>query len=214
MCNVLLDTCTHVHACLHIFCRIIRQSIPSSLTPLVVVPVTLHQRDFVPEKYSRLATCHDPLLWHHRWISSRWGMWNNTREGGREGVKRRGMVRWSHIAWHVRCRCVIAELFMDGRPLFDLSQLLEYYSNEKEATDLETTLKKIPDRFIRVSFHKNSSTCTMYTCSWCGNGHQQPLTLATPTNPSFSKHVTQLFAPWKVCTNFLGCKLRAEVYEN
>ena len=37
---------------------------------------------------------------------------------------------------------------MDGRPLFDLSQLLEYYSGEKEAT--ETTLKKIPDRFIRV----------------------------------------------------------------
>ena len=37
---------------------------------------------------------------------------------------------------------------MDGRPLFDLSQLLEYYYGEKEAT--ETILKKIPDRFIRV----------------------------------------------------------------
>lgn len=46
------------------------------------------------------------------------------------------------------CRCVIAELFMDGRPLFDLSQLLDYYHKEKEAT--EATLKKIPDRFIRV----------------------------------------------------------------
>ena len=47
------------------------------------------------------------------------------------------------------CRCVIAELFMDGRPLFDLSQLLEYYSGEKEAT--EATLKKISDRYVRVS---------------------------------------------------------------
>ena len=48
-------------------------------------------------------------------------------------------------------RCVIAELFMDGRPLFDLSQLLEYYHKEKEAT--EATLKKIPDRFIRVRIY-------------------------------------------------------------
>ena len=53
-----------------------------------------------------------------------------------------------HDVMFLRHRCVIAELFMDGRPLFDLSQLLEYYSGEKEAT--ETTLKKIPDRFIRV----------------------------------------------------------------
>ena len=47
-------------------------------------------------------------------------------------------------------RCVIAELFMDGRPLFDLSQLLEYYSSgDKEFP--EPVLKKIPDKLIRVS---------------------------------------------------------------
>ena len=53
-----------------------------------------------------------------------------------------------HVSCTCTCRCVIAELFMDGRPLFDLSQLLDYYHKEKEAT--EATLKKIPDRFIRV----------------------------------------------------------------
>ena len=57
------------------------------------------------------------------------------------------------------CRCVIAELFMDGRPMFDLSQLLEYYLKEKEAT--EATLKKIPDRFIRVRKEPPSCTCTL-----------------------------------------------------
>ena len=46
---------------------------------------------------------------------------------------------------------------MDGRPLFDLSQLLEYYHKEKEAT--EATLKKIPDRFIRVRIH---CVCVLY----------------------------------------------------
>ena len=47
-------------------------------------------------------------------------------------------------------RCVIAELFMDGRPLFDLSQLLEYYSSgDKEFP--EPVLKKISDKLIRVS---------------------------------------------------------------
>ena len=60
------------------------------------------------------------------------------------------------MLYNVPCRCVIAELFMDGRPLFDLSQLLEYYRKEKEAT--EATLKKIPDRFIRVS--KEAPSCT------------------------------------------------------
>ena len=48
---------------------------------------------------------------------------------------------------------------MDGRPLFDLSQLLEYYRKEKEAT--EATLKKIPDKFIRVS---EQVPCVYCTC--------------------------------------------------
>ena len=62
-------------------------------------------------------------------------------------------------------RCVITELFVDGRPLFDLSQLLEYYSKE-EATELETTLKKIPDRFIRVSGIGNK--CQASSLGPCG----------------------------------------------
>ena len=43
--------------------------------------------------------------------------------------------------------CVIAELFMDGRPLFDLSQLLEYCSGEYSP---DATLKRIADKHIRV----------------------------------------------------------------
>ncbi len=46
------------------------------------------------------------------------------------------------------CRCVIGELFLDGKPMFDLSQLLRYSSGEKEFS--ENTLKKISDKFIRV----------------------------------------------------------------
>ena len=76
------------------------------------------------------------------------------RERERERERERDSESCStctHVLLHdlsCTCRCVIAELFMDGRPLFDLSQLLEYYQKEKEAT--EATLKKIPDRFIRV----------------------------------------------------------------
>ena len=47
-------------------------------------------------------------------------------------------------------RCVIAELFLDGRPLFTLSQLLEYCNNERES--YEITLKKIEDKMIRVTW--------------------------------------------------------------
>ena len=43
---------------------------------------------------------------------------------------------------------MIAELFLDGRPLFNLSQLLEYCSGEREG--FESTLKKISDKLIRV----------------------------------------------------------------
>ena len=57
----------------------------------------------------------------------------------------------------VSCRCVIAELFMDGQPLFDLSQLLEYYMYQKEKEATEATLKKIPHRFIRV---RDGAPCT------------------------------------------------------
>ena len=45
------------------------------------------------------------------------------------------------------CRCVIAELFMDGRSLFDLSQLLEYRSGEFSP---DIVLKRISDKYIRV----------------------------------------------------------------
>ena len=45
--------------------------------------------------------------------------------------------------------CVIAELFTDGRPLFDLSQLLEYFSGEYSP---DVTLKRIADKHIRVGF--------------------------------------------------------------
>ena len=44
---------------------------------------------------------------------------------------------------------MIAELFLDGRPLFTLSQLLEYCNGDREA--FEITLKKINDKLIRVS---------------------------------------------------------------
>ncbi|XP_064396061.1 phosphoinositide 3-kinase regulatory subunit 4-like [Halichondria panicea] len=43
--------------------------------------------------------------------------------------------------------CVIGELFLDGKPMFDLSQLLRYSSGEKEFS--ENTLKRISDKFIR-----------------------------------------------------------------
>ncbi len=45
-------------------------------------------------------------------------------------------------------RCVIAELFLDGSPLFHLSQLLEYCNGDREG--FENTLKKINDKLIRV----------------------------------------------------------------
>jgi len=42
---------------------------------------------------------------------------------------------------------VIAELFMEGRSLFDLSQLLEYCSGDYSP---DITLKRISDKHIRV----------------------------------------------------------------
>ena len=44
--------------------------------------------------------------------------------------------------------CVIAELFLDGQQLFDLSQLLDYCTKDYNP---EQQLKKIPDKSIRVS---------------------------------------------------------------
>ena len=44
-------------------------------------------------------------------------------------------------------RCVVAELFMDGRALFDLSQLLEYCSDDRA---VDSTLKRVSDKYIRV----------------------------------------------------------------
>ena len=48
------------------------------------------------------------------------------------------------------CRCVIGELFTDGRQLFDLSQLLELRSKQGEYSP-EILLKKIADKPVRVS---------------------------------------------------------------
>ena len=48
------------------------------------------------------------------------------------------------------CRCVIGELFTDGRQLFDLSQLLELRSKHGEYSP-EILLKKIVDKPVRVS---------------------------------------------------------------
>ena len=45
------------------------------------------------------------------------------------------------------CRCVIAELFADGRTSFDLSQLLDY-CNEEYSSD--AILKRISDKYVRV----------------------------------------------------------------
>ena len=48
----------------------------------------------------------------------------------------------------VAYRCVIAELFLDGQQLFDLSQLLDYCTKDYNP---EQQLKKIPDKNIRVN---------------------------------------------------------------
>lgn len=45
-------------------------------------------------------------------------------------------------------RCVLAELFSDGRQLFDLSQLLSYRNNEFE--QVPHILKDIEDPAVRV----------------------------------------------------------------
>lgn len=52
------------------------------------------------------------------------------------------------------CRCVLAELFSDGHPPFDLSQLLAYRSAEDEDYPLDF-LNDIDDINIRVSNLKN-----------------------------------------------------------
>ena len=65
-------------------------------------------------------------------------------------------------------RCVIGELFTDGRQLFDLSQLLELRARQSEYTP-ETLLKKISDKPVRVSGIIPlcySDTC-IYYCLYC-----------------------------------------------
>ncbi len=52
----------------------------------------------------------------------------------------------STFYFHI-CRCVIAELFTEGHPAFDLSQLLAYRSGQY---DPEGVLEKIEDESIRV----------------------------------------------------------------
>ena len=47
----------------------------------------------------------------------------------------------------VLARCVIVELFTDGRPPFNLSQLLEYRNGQYKNDEV---IQKIPDKHIRV----------------------------------------------------------------
>lgn len=50
-------------------------------------------------------------------------------------------------------RCALAEMFTDGHPPFDLSQLLAYRNGDYDPTPLINT---IDDEGIRVStYHKN-----------------------------------------------------------
>lgn len=61
------------------------------------------------------------------------------------------------------CRCVIAELFMDGRSLFDLSQLLEYRSGEFSP---DIVLKRISDKYIRVCLGEGAvGKCMLSMCN-------------------------------------------------
>lgn len=61
------------------------------------------------------------------------------------------------------CRCVIAELFMDGRSLFDLSQLLEYRSGE---FSLDIVNKRISDKYIRVCLGEGAvGKCMLRMCN-------------------------------------------------
>ena len=51
---------------------------------------------------------------------------------------------------------------MDGKPMFDLSQLLEYCNGEREF--IENTLKRINDKFIRVSVKIQFGACGPISC--------------------------------------------------
>lgn len=57
-------------------------------------------------------------------------------------------VHYLHMSCLFLASCVIAELFLDGRPLFNLSQLLEYCSDDRD--HFESTLKLINNKVIRV----------------------------------------------------------------
>ena len=59
--------------------------------------------------------------------------------------------RQSYYYCDLFLRCVIAELFLDGQRLFDLSQLLDYCSKTYQP---DVVLKKIPDKHIRVSYER------------------------------------------------------------
>ena len=54
---------------------------------------------------------------------------------------------WLYVGCVYICRCVIAELFLDGQQLFDLSQLLDYRTKDYSP---DPVLKKIADKHVRV----------------------------------------------------------------
>ena len=60
------------------------------------------------------------------------------------------------------CRCVIAEMFSDGRQVFDLSHLLEYRRQQ-----LRPLLKWIKDEGIRVSGHVTCLSCDLTIVCEC-----------------------------------------------
>ena len=60
------------------------------------------------------------------------------------------------------CRCVIAEMFSDGRQVFDLSHLLEYRRQQ-----LRPLLKWIKDEGIRVSSHVTCLSCDLTIVCEC-----------------------------------------------
>ena len=61
-------------------------------------------------------------------------------------------------------RCVIVELFTDGRPPFNLSQLLEYCNGQYK---YEEVIQKISDKHIRVCVYVCMCVCVCVCVCVC-----------------------------------------------
>lgn len=101
--------------------RTIPRIFPSFSTPAAADCATWHPRDF---KTGRLHQEDNSL---QRWTSSLLGTMNRDH---------------SHV-----CSCVIAELFLEGTPIFNYAQLLAYIKGEY---DPEPLLNRIPDPYVQV----------------------------------------------------------------